>query len=80
VIAARNHAARSSGEGMHIYLTKQLDLGIVVQRFLRKLAILSNHADNGPERLSIRYDSLVKGLLPGNLYFVGYPAQIKGFS
>jgi len=40
--------ARSSGEGMNVNLTKQLVLEIVVQRFLRKLAILSNHAGKGP--------------------------------
>lgn len=80
VNAARNHAARSSGEGINIYLTKQFALGIVVQRFLRKLALLSKHADSGSERLPKRYDSLANGLLPDNPYFRGYPAQLKGFS
>ena len=65
---------------MNIYLTKQLVLGIVVQRFLRKLALLSKHADSGSERLSQRYVSLAEGLLSANPYFRGYPAQLKGFS
>ncbi len=80
VNAARNHAARSSGVGMNIYLTKQLVLGIVVQRFLHKLALLGKHADSDPERLSKRCDSLAEGLLSDNPYFRGYPAQLKGFS
>jgi putative transposase len=79
VNAARKHAARSSG-GMNINLIKQLVLGIVVQRFLQKLALLNTHADKDFERLFKRYDSLAKGLLPGNPYFVGYRAQLKGFS
>jgi hypothetical protein len=64
---------------MNINLTKQLVLGIVVQRFLQKFALLNTHADKDSERLSKRYDSLAKGLLPGNPYFKGYPAQLKGF-
>jgi hypothetical protein len=80
VNAARNHAARSSKESMHIYLTKQLVLGIVMQRFLRKLVILSNHADKDAERLSKRYDSLAKGLLPGQSLFRGIPCTAqRGF-
>lgn len=80
VNAARNHAARSSGDGMNIYSTRQFVLGIVVQRFVHKLALLCKHADNGSERLSQRYVSLAVGLLSANPYFRGYPAQPQGFS